>query len=173
ADHLLRLVADGEHFPTVYALGDHRRFAQHDPFSLDVDQRVGGAEVNAHVSSEPAEQPVENHESTLLSSSGAAPRRAPRCGRLANEPPQTTMWSMIGMPIPRPARLSLSVIAKSARLGVGSPDGWLWTRIPPAAPRRTAALNTSRGWTGELARPPLEISMRSSTSFLVLSSSTQ
>ena len=40
----------------VFGDGDHRGFVQDDPPALDVNQRVGGAEVDGHVRREHAEE---------------------------------------------------------------------------------------------------------------------
>ena len=51
-----------------------------------------------------------------------------------------------------PSRLQTSVtclvISISARDGVASPDGWLWTRTQPVAWSSIARRRTSRGYTG-------------------------
>ena len=43
----------------------------------------------------------------------------------------------------RPAASASAVRCRSSGDGVGSPDGWLWTRITPAALSRTASRNSS------------------------------
>src|SRR5207247_9938026 len=52
----------------------------------------------------------------------------------------------------RPASTSCRVTARSSADGVGSPLGWLWTTMMPAAASAIAARNTSRGCTRELDR---------------------
>src|ERR1700730_2120715 len=51
-----------------------------------------------------------------------------------------------------PSRLQTSitclVMSISARDGVASPDGWLWTRTQPVACSSMARRSTSRGYTG-------------------------
>ena len=62
AQHHLRLVADGEDLLLALDLGDgdDRRLVQHDAAALDVDQRVGRAEIDRHVGREHAEQSAEH-----------------------------------------------------------------------------------------------------------------
>ena len=60
ADHPLRLRADGEHALGTRVHGDDARLADHDPPVPDRDERVGRAEVDAHVVREQAEQAVED-----------------------------------------------------------------------------------------------------------------
>ena len=54
-----------------------------------------------------------------------------------------------------PAACNSLVRATSSQLGVGSPLGWLCTRITAAAESRTAGWNTSRGWTRLPVRQPI------------------
>ena len=56
------------------------------------------------------------------------------------------------MSIILPALLSLSVTAISSLLGVGSPLGWLWTRIMEAQGYFIASAKTSLGCTTEAER---------------------
>ena len=49
----------------------------------------------------------------------------------------------------RPAASASAVRWRSSGDGVGSPDGWLWTRITPAALSRTASRNSSPTRTSE------------------------
>jgi len=58
------------------------------------------------------------------------------------------------MPRVSPAFPSLSVIAMSSLLGVGSPLGWLWTKMTDAAASFIASLNDSRGCIREAVRVP-------------------
>ena len=51
AQHPLRLDADGVHLAGVRVDRDDRRLGQHDPAATHVHERVGGAEVDRHVSS--------------------------------------------------------------------------------------------------------------------------
>ena len=55
-----------------------------------------------------------------------------------------------------PALMSRLVTATFSPLGVGSPEGWLWATIRAAAEMTTASLKTSRGWTMEEDRSPME-----------------
>src|SRR5262249_23690129 len=55
------------------------------------------------------------------------------------------MWSCNATPSGAAAFLMSLVTAMSALEGVGSPEGWLWTRISAEAPRSSARLPTSRG----------------------------
>jgi hypothetical protein len=54
ADHALGLVADREHLAGGGVHRHHGRFVEHDALAPDIDQRVGGAEVNGHVSADEA-----------------------------------------------------------------------------------------------------------------------
>ena len=58
AYHPLRLLADGQHLIRFFVDGDDRRFLHDHAFALDVDQRVGGTKVDAHVAPEGAEHSV-------------------------------------------------------------------------------------------------------------------
>src|SRR3712207_814491 len=58
------------------------------------------------------------------------------------------MWSWTTMPNTPAAAFTSAVISMSAREGVGSPLGWLWTRISTVAPTSSARLTISRGYTG-------------------------
>lgn len=62
------------------------------------------------------------------------------------------------MPISSPTSRSRRVISMSSRLGVGSPDGWLWTKIAAAALAKISDLNTSRGCTTVHVNEPLAAS---------------
>ena len=77
ADHPLRLGADGQDALGLGVDRDDRRLAHHDPAVADVDQRVGGPEVDADVAGEEAEQAVEHGW-------GEGPRR---CGWSRARPP--------------------------------------------------------------------------------------
>jgi hypothetical protein len=44
----------------------------------------------------------------------------------------------------RPAARASAVRCRSSGLGVGSPEGWLWTRMTPEAFSRTASRNLPR-----------------------------
>src|SRR4029453_5388944 len=55
ADHRLGLGADGQDGVVLVVDGDHRGLVEHDPAAADVDQGVGGAEVDGHVAAEEAE----------------------------------------------------------------------------------------------------------------------
>src|SRR5450759_1537997 len=57
--------------------------------------------------------------------------------------PATMRWSRSWMSRRRPAARVSDVNRRSSGLGVGSPDGWLWTRIRQVALRRTASRNSS------------------------------
>src|SRR5947199_215120 len=47
-------------------------------------------------------------------------------------------------------------MAQSSADGVGSPLGWLWTRMRAAAAARMAGAKTSRGWTSAAVSEPVE-----------------
>ena len=64
AEHAFRLVADGEHFVRAGLHRHDRRLAQDDALILDVDERVGRAEIDADVVGEPAEKSIK-HERSL------------------------------------------------------------------------------------------------------------
>ena len=54
ADHPLGLVADGEDLAGGVVERDHARLVEQDPAAADVDQRVGGPEVDGHVTADDA-----------------------------------------------------------------------------------------------------------------------
>jgi hypothetical protein len=54
----------------------------------------------------------------------------------------TTMWSWRVMPSFSATVFTSRVISMSAADGVGSPEGWLWTRISAVAPSSNARLIT-------------------------------
>src|SRR5262245_21933246 len=61
-------------------------------------------------------------------------------------PPRPTMtWSCTAMPSGRAISIRDCVIWMSVRDGVGSPDGWLCTRMMAVAESSSARLTTSRG----------------------------
>jgi hypothetical protein len=60
------------------------------------------------------------------------------------------------MPMSVPTDASRRVSARSSAEGSGSPDGWLWKRMSPAARETTASWNTSRGWTRLEVRHPTD-----------------
>ena len=77
AQHLLCLVAHGQNL--VLALigrdRDHGRFVQHDAAPLDVNQRVGRAEIDGDIGGKEIEQFLEHrgYAVSLLSMSGVSP----------------------------------------------------------------------------------------------------
>ncbi|SUV85677.1 Uncharacterised protein [Bordetella pertussis] len=76
AQHLLGLVADGlDDFlaigPAFVADGDDRGFIQHDALAADVDQRIGGTEVDRHIAGKVTAQESE-HGSSARFRSGEA-----------------------------------------------------------------------------------------------------
>jgi len=75
---------------------------------------------------------------------GADAPISPSALRLAGSPRPTMMWSWIAMPSGEAARAISRVISTSARDGVGSPEGWLCTRISAVAPTSSARFTTSR-----------------------------
>ena len=58
AQHHLGLVADGQHLLLALFLGDgdHRRLVEDDAAALDIDQRIGGPQVDRHVRGHPPRQ---------------------------------------------------------------------------------------------------------------------
>ena len=66
ADHPLRLGADREHALRLRVDRHDRRLGDHDPAIAHVDQRVGGAEVDADVAGEEAEESVEHADGQIL-----------------------------------------------------------------------------------------------------------
>ena len=63
------------------------------------------------------------------------------------------------MPMISPASTRRLVSLMSSSEGVGSPEGWLWTKITEAALEEMASLNTSRGCTMLQSRLPIETCM--------------
>ena len=49
AEHQPRLFAHGERSVRAHVLGDHGRLAQHDAFALDVNEDVGGTQIDPDV----------------------------------------------------------------------------------------------------------------------------
>ena len=49
AEHALGIVPDGEHLVGAGIDGDHRRFPQDNTVVFDVDQGVGGSEIDSNV----------------------------------------------------------------------------------------------------------------------------
>src|SRR5207245_7522921 len=69
SQHAASLRADREHVPGALADGDHRRFVDDDATSADVDQRVGGSEVDADMGRpdpKHGRQQVQDVEKTLI-----------------------------------------------------------------------------------------------------------
>src|SRR5450759_359538 len=60
------------------------------------------------------------------------------------------------MPISRPAATKRCVVATSSGEGSGSPDGWLWYRMTPAAPARMAWRKRGAGATAACDTVPLK-----------------
>jgi len=73
------------------------------------------------------------------------------------------------IPNSSPVSFNFLFIFKSSGLGVGSPLGWLWTRIIFEEAFRMAGRKTSRGWMIEASRIPLEIRWFPMMLFWVLS----
>jgi len=67
------------------------------------------------------------------------------------------MWSVTSIPKILPASTNLFVKAISSSEGVGSPEGWLWTKITATANSLMAGSKTSRGWTKLELIVPIEI----------------
>ena len=69
SQHPASLSADREHVPGALADGDHRRFVDDDATPADVDQRVGGSEVDADIGRpdpQHGRQQVQDVEKTLI-----------------------------------------------------------------------------------------------------------
>src|SRR6266508_4807858 len=71
-------------------------------------------------------------------------RRAWAARTLAQARSVVTRWSTRRRSTIRAALASRSVARRSAELGVGSPDGWLWTSAKALPSLRSTALSTSR-----------------------------
>lgn len=63
-NHLLSLVTDGQDLVGLFIDGNDGRFVDDDSPPPDVDQRVGGTEIDTDVAGEVAEEFVENHSGT-------------------------------------------------------------------------------------------------------------
>ena len=67
AEHALRLDSDRVHFSGALVDRDHRRLGEHDSAPADVDERVGGAEVDGHVAAAEASKGLEpGHEEAAV-----------------------------------------------------------------------------------------------------------
>ena len=73
--------------------------------------------------------------------------RSPRSWNDTTRPRPITRWSFTSMPISRPAAAKRCVVARSSGEGSGSPEGWLWYRMTPAAPARIAWRKSGAGAT--------------------------
>src|SRR2546428_9928530 len=82
AEHSLRFSADREHLfaATLVSLlhGNHGRFVANDSLVLDIDQGVGGPEINRKIFQKDAEKGTENMKTPLTS----RPNRKSRAGTL-------------------------------------------------------------------------------------------
>ena len=79
-DHPLRLRADGEHALGLGIDRDDGRLAHDDPAVADMDQGVGGPEVDTDIAGEESEQAVEHGRERILVDTGVV-------GRVAGGPP--------------------------------------------------------------------------------------
>lgn len=70
---------------------------------------------------------------------------SPRARRLVSRARPMIRWSCTATPRTAPASTIRAVIAMSAELGSGSPEGWLCTRITAEACSSSARFSTSRG----------------------------
>ena len=105
ADHPLGLRADGQDAPGLGVDRDDGRFAHHDPAVADVDQGVGGPEVDPDVAGEDPEEAVEHDAEWILRRVGVARRRphevvAGRVGMRAGKPREYTRSPVMGRPEP-------------------------------------------------------------------------
>ncbi len=76
------------------------------------------------------------------------PQRQLPASRNETQPSRpTTMWSSSRTPTASAADASRRVNSRSSREGVGSPEGWLWYRMTPAALVSSARRRISRGST--------------------------
>src|ERR1019366_6239802 len=80
--------------------------------------------------------------------------RSPRSWNDTTRPRPITTWSFTSMPISRPAATKRCVVATSSGEGSGSPDGWLWYRMTPAAPARMAWRKRGAGATAACVSVP-------------------
>ena len=78
AEHALGLDADGVDLAGALVDGDHRRLGEHDAAAADVDERVGGAEVDGHVTaaepSDGSEEADDEHLSVTVASDESTKR---------------------------------------------------------------------------------------------------
>jgi hypothetical protein len=84
-----------------------------------------------------------------------------------------TRWSSRSMSSSRPAASASAVRWRSSGDGVGSPLGWLWTRMTPAASARTASRKSSPIRTSEVLTLPTYAVVTRSTRFFALSRMTR
>src|SRR5207244_12989676 len=97
---------------------------------------------------------------------GPPPHHRPSSAMLVQRPRPITTWSRTRMPTSSPAWRRRWVMAQSSADGVGSPLGWLWTRMSAAAAARMAGAKTSRGWTSAAVSEPSETHTSPCTRFL-------
>src|SRR5229473_4009693 len=71
AEHLLGFGADGENAAAITRVlpeRHHRGFIAYDTFALDVDQRVGGSQINGEIFRKPAKHSIQGHRIIARSS---------------------------------------------------------------------------------------------------------
>jgi hypothetical protein len=74
AQHLFGIAADGEDLAALSLDGDDGGLVDDDPLALDIDQRVGGAQVDRQIIRKPAQHSICDAHGSLLR---PAPRRGP------------------------------------------------------------------------------------------------
>ena len=67
AQHALGLGADGVDLAGAMVDGDHRRLGEHDAAAAEIDEGVGGTEVDRHVAGAEARHEAEEADGELLS----------------------------------------------------------------------------------------------------------
>jgi hypothetical protein len=75
----------------------------------------------------------------------SAIQKSPCSFKLIKRPSPTMTWSSRSIPTNCPASARRFVTSTSSGLGLGSPEGWLWTAISAAQLCWIASRNTSRG----------------------------
>ena len=71
AEHALGLGTDGVDFSRALVDGDHGRLGEHDAAAADIDEGVGGAQVDGNVVCAEAREEVEETDELLLSVRGS------------------------------------------------------------------------------------------------------
>jgi hypothetical protein len=82
SQHLLGLLAHLQHLIRAFLDGDNRWLAQDDSLALDIDQGVGGSQVDGEIIGEHPEEPIKKHARSF-------PARP--MGRTVVSPPEHTV----------------------------------------------------------------------------------